>query len=266
MNTLSSAKTLVSCEHVAWRRDGLDVLQDVSFTIASREIVTLIGPNGAGKTSLVNLVIGLAEPTGGLITRRDKLRLGYMPQHLRFDSSLPLSVERFLRLATTERKTLAHYSERLGITSLLGQQLQNLSGGELQRVLLTRAVLRKPELLVLDEPTQGVDVLGQAELYRHISELRDELGCGVLMVSHDLHLVMAKTDTVICLNRHICCHGAPESVARHPEYLQLFGKQAAEDIAIYTHHHDHEHDLHGDVVQESLLLHPHHDHSRCNHS
>jgi len=259
-----SDKALVSCEQVAWRRDGVDVLQGVSFAIAPREIVTLIGPNGAGKTSLVNLVIGLADPTGGRVPRRDKLRLGYMPQHLRFDSSLPLSVERFLRLATSDRNALTHYSERLGIAGLLGQQLQKLSGGELQRVLLTRAVLRKPELLVLDEPTQGVDVLGQAELYRHISELRDELGCGVLMVSHDLHLVMAKTDTVICLNRHICCHGAPESVARHPEYLQLFGKQAAEDIAIYTHHHDHEHDLHGDVVPESH--HHHHDHSGCHHS
>lgn len=238
----------------------MEVLQDVSFRIDSREIVTLIGPNGAGKSSLVNLVIGLADPTQGRVVRRPKLRLGYMPQHLRFDSSLPLTVERFLRLATTERNTASHYSERLGITPLLHQQLQSLSGGELQRVLLTRAVLRKPELLVLDEPTQGVDVLGQAELYRHISELRDELGCGVLMVSHDLHLVMAKTDTVICLNRHVCCHGEPESVARHPEYLQLFGKQAAEDIAIYTHRHDHEHNLHGDVVDH------HHDHSKCHHS
>lgn len=254
---------LITCENVSWRRDGVDVLQDVSFRIAPREIVTLIGPNGAGKTSLVNLVTGLAEPTQGRVLRRDKLRVGYMPQHLRFDSSLPLTVERFLRLASTERNTLAHYSGRLGITGLWHQQLQNLSGGELQRVLLTRAVMRRPELLVLDEPTQGVDVLGQAELYRHISELRDELGCGVLMVSHDLHLVMAKTDTVICLNRHICCHGEPESVARHPEYLQLFGKQAAEDIAVYTHHHDHEHNLHGDVVADPNHQ---HDHSRCHHS
>jgi zinc transport system ATP-binding protein len=259
MNALSDT-ALVTCENVSWRRDGVDALHNVSFRIAPREIVTLIGPNGAGKTSLVNLVTGLAEPTQGRILRRDKLRLGYMPQHLRFDSSLPLTVERFLRLVTTERSTLGRYSERLGIIGLWHQQLQNLSGGELQRVLLTRAVMRKPELLVLDEPTQGVDVLGQAELYRHISELRDELGCGVLMVSHDLHLVMAKTDTVICLNRHICCHGEPESVARHPEYLQLFGKQAAENIAIYTHHHDHEHNLHGDVVGH------HHDHSKCHHS
>jgi len=259
----SPDRSLIICEHVGWRRDGQDVLQNVSFRIAPQEIVTLIGPNGAGKTSLVSLVTGLAEPTQGRIVRRDKLRLGYMPQHLRFDSSLPLTVERFLRLASSEKAVLSQYSERLGVGGLLNQQLQHLSGGELQRVLLTRAVMRRPQLLVLDEPTQGVDVLGQAELYRHISELRDELGCGVLMVSHDLHLVMAKTDTVICLNRHICCHGEPESVARHPEYLQLFGKQAAEDIAVYTHRHDHEHNLHGDVVTDTG--HPH-DHSKCHHS
>ncbi|MBC6906188.1 zinc ABC transporter ATP-binding protein ZnuC [Saccharophagus sp. K07] len=259
MNATSSP--LIACENVSWRRNGVDVLQGVSFHVAPREIVTLIGPNGAGKTSLVNLAIGLLEPTQGRVVRQERLRLGYMPQHLRFDNNLPVTVERFLRLASSDKKVIHHYSERLGIAKLHNQQLQNLSGGELQRVLLTRAVLRKPELLVLDEPTQGVDVIGQAELYRHISELRDELGCGVLMVSHDLHLVMAKTDTVICLNRHICCQGAPESVARHPEYLQMFGKQA-EDIAIYTHHHDHEHNLHGDVVPAA---HHHHDHSNCQH-
>lgn len=250
-------QALITLQQVSWQRDGNDILQNVSFSITPGEIVTLIGPNGAGKTSLVNLVTGLAVPNSGKILRREKLRLGYMPQHLRFDASLPITVERFLRLASDDQKALQTYADRLGIKALLPTQLQNLSGGEMQRVLLTRAVLRQPQLLVLDEPTQGVDVLGQAELYRHISELRDELACGVLMVSHDLHLVMAKTDTVICLNRHICCHGAPESVTRHPEYIQLFGQQAADEIAVYTHHHDHEHDIHGDVV---------HDHSQCNHS
>lgn len=253
--------TLIVCDQVSWRRDSTQVLQNVSFTIAPGEIVTLIGPNGAGKTSLVNLVIGLAQPTNGQIWRQPKLRLGYMPQHLRFDNTLPLSVERFLRLATQDRAAINRYCALLGVNTLLPKQLQSLSGGEMQRVLLTRAVLRRPQLLVLDEPTQGVDVLGQADLYRQIAELRDELGCGVLMVSHDLHLVMAKTDTVICLNRHICCQGAPESVAQHPEYLQLFGKQA-EAIAVYTHHHDHAHDLHGDVVNPNH----HHDHSNCSHS
>lgn len=257
-----SANTpLITCTEVGWRRDGAEVLQNVSFTIASGEIVTLIGPNGAGKTSLVNLVVGLTQPSAGRVWRQPKLRLGYMPQHLRFDSTLPLSVERFLRLATLDRGAIESYCARLGVTALLPQQLHGLSGGEMQRVLLTRAVLRRPQLLVLDEPTQGVDVLGQAELYRQIAALRDELGCGVLMVSHDLHLVMAKTDTVICLNRHVCCHGAPESVAQQPEYLQLFGKQA-EAIAVYTHHHDHTHNLHGDIVSPT----PHHDHQHCDHS
>lgn len=250
------SEALISLEHISWRRDDNAVLQDVSFSIAPGEIVTLIGPNGAGKTSLVNLVTGLSKPSSGQIRRRPKLRLGYMPQHLRFDASLPMTVARLLRLTNSNSGTLRRYAEHLGIEGLLDKQLHSLSGGEMQRVLLTRAVLRQPHLLVLDEPTQGVDVLGQAELYRHISELRDELGCGVLMVSHDLHLVMAKTDTVICLNRHICCHGAPESVARHPEYIQLFGHQAADDIAVYTHHHDHEHDISGDIV---------HDHSQCQH-
>lgn len=250
------SEALISLQQVSWQRDGVEILQNVSFDIARGEIVTLIGPNGAGKTSLVNLVTGLSQPSAGHIRRSPKLRLGYMPQHLRFDASLPIDVERLLRLANDDRTTLKRYSERLGILPLLKTQLQNLSGGEMQRVLLTRAVLRQPQLLVLDEPTQGVDVLGQAELYRHISELREELGCGVLMVSHDLHLVMAKTDTVICLNRHVCCHGAPASVARHPEYIQLFGQQAADEIAVYTHNHDHEHDIRGDVVE---------DHSHCSH-
>lgn len=241
---------LVSLHNVGWCRGDSEILHNISLSIAPREIVTLIGPNGAGKTSLVNIAIGLSLPTSGEVIRQPNLRLGYMPQHLRFDQSLPITVERFLRLTESSQNERASVARQLGVGGLLKKQLQSLSGGEMQRVLLTRAVLRKPQLLVLDEPTQGVDVNGQAELYRHISELRDQLGCGVLMVSHDLHLVMAKTDTVICLNHHICCHGAPENVAKHPEYLQLFGHEAAKDIAVYTHDHDHAHDLHGDVVHD----------------
>lgn len=248
---------LISLHDVSWQSQGNVILQNVSLAIAPREIVTLIGPNGAGKTSLVNILIGLIPPTSGHVHKMDGLRMGYMPQHLRFDSSLPITVERFLTLTNNSSSERVSFAERLGVRELFNSQLQALSGGEMQRVLLTRAVLRRPQLLVLDEPTQGVDVMGQAELYRHISDLRDELGCGVLMVSHDLHLVMAKTDTVICLNHHVCCHGAPESVTTHPEYIQLFGSQAAKDIAIYTHDHDHEHDLHGDVVN---------DHSHCDHT
>lgn len=251
-------QALVRLEQVSWQQDGLQILKDVSLSIWPGKIVTVIGPNGAGKSSLVNLVIGLHQPTSGRITLQPRLRVGYMPQHLRFDGSLPISVGRFLRLASKDPQALARQSERLGVGGLMATQLQNLSGGELQRVLLTRALLRKPQLLVLDEPTQGVDVMGQSDLYRIITEVRDELGCGVLMVSHDLHLVMARTDIVICLNHHICCHGEPETVGQHPEFVQLFGAKAAEELAVYTHHHDHQHDLHGNVIPDSGCQ--HHDH------
>lgn len=250
--------SLVSFSHVDFNHGSTAVLQDISFSLGAGEILTVIGPNGAGKSTLVKLAVGLLQPNAGSVSKASRLRVGFMPQKLHIDSTLPISVGRFLGLATRDRAAIERQSERLKVSSLLHSPLQGLSGGELQRVLLARALLRKPQLLVLDEPTQGVDVLGQAELYRIISELRDELGCGVLMVSHDLHLVMAQTDTVICLNHHICCQGAPSSVGRHPEYLQLFGGQAAADIAVYTHHHDHEHNLHGDVV-------PNDPHSSCQH-
>lgn len=248
---------LVQLTKASWQQNGNNVLQDISMAIHPGEILTVIGPNGAGKSSLVNLIVGLLEPTRGEVRRRPRLRVGYMPQHLRFDGALPLSVRGFLQLAGGDRQALAQSSTRLGIEHLLNSQLQTLSGGEMQRVLLTRALLRRPELLVLDEPVQGVDIAGQAELYRIISEIKNELACGVLMVSHDLHLVMAQTDRVICLNRHICCEGAPENVSKNPEFLQLFGKETATDIAVYTHHHDHEHDLHGDVVEGSSCRHDH---------
>ncbi len=248
--------SVIAFNNVSFSHDTTSVLQDVSFGLGAGEILTVIGPNGAGKSTLVRLAVGLLQPSSGLVKRPARLRIGFMPQKLHIDTTLPISVGRFLGLACRDRSAIHQQSQRLKIQPLLDSPLQGLSGGELQRVLLARALLRKPQLLVLDEPAQGVDVLGQAELYRIISELRDELHCGVLMVSHDLHLVMAQTDTVICLNHHICCQGAPESVGTHPEYLQMFGDQAATDLAIYTHHHDHEHNLHGDVVPSSSCQHP----------
>lgn len=232
------------------------LLQQVHLRVVQGEIVTLIGPNGAGKTSLVKLVCGLLTPTSGGVVRAPELRIGYVPQRMGFDATLPISVRQFLALTTRDKGAIDTAMARLQITDLSKNLLHSLSGGELQRVLLARAFLRRPQLLILDEPAQGVDINGQLELYQTIAALRDELNCGALMVSHDLHWVMAKTDTVYCLNRHICCQGAPELVSQHPEYLQLFG-QNAKAIAIYTHHHDHEHNLHGDVV-------PHPDHG-CDH-
>ncbi len=226
------------------------VLEHINLKVGEREIVTLIGPNGAGKSSVVNVVSGLLAPTSGTLWRAPGLRIGYVPQRLHFEASLPMTVARFLELTTSTGAERDACQAQLHIGNLAQQQLHSLSGGELQRVLLARAMLRKPQLLLLDEPAQGVDVSGQVELYRTIALLRDQLKCGVLMVSHDLHLVMAQTDTVYCLNRHICCQGAPASVSQHPDYRQLFGKDAA-DIAIYTHNHDHAHNLQGEVVPHS---------------
>ena len=245
----SPQSTLVSAHQIGFRHAGRDILSHVDLGISAGEIVTLIGLNGSGKSTLVKLLIGLLLPTSGRVHRKINLKIGYSPQNLNVDPSLPLSVKRFLTLNTqTSRPNLLSLLDEVGVGDLLDYQLSTVSGGELHRIMLARALLRKPELLVLDEPLSGVDVTGQAELYRLISVIRDRYGCGVLLVSHDLHLVMAATDRVACLNQHICCTGHPESVATHPEFVALFGKHVAESMAIYTHHHDHTHTASGDVV------------------
>jgi zinc transport system ATP-binding protein len=232
------------------------LLRDVNLSVSENEIVTIIGPNGAGKTSLLNVLLGLRQPSAGKVLRADHLVIGYMPQRLSLNSQLPLSVKRFLSLgfATNNQQRDKAIDRALSMTNvreLSSASMHDLSGGELQRVLLSRAILRQPQLLVLDEPVQGVDVVGQSKLYQLISQLRDELRCGVLMVSHDLHIVMAATDHVICLNQHVCCHGHPDSVSTHPAYLEMFGHSTEANVAIYTHHHDHDHDVHGCVVDET---------------
>jgi zinc transport system ATP-binding protein len=237
------------------------ILQQVNLHLNAGQILTLIGPNGAGKTTLVKIALGLLQPTSGAVNRSAALRIGYVPQKLHVDSTLPLSTQRFLQLAPRSSKAdIDAALAEVGAEHLRDSRLQSLSGGELQRVLLARALLGNPQLLVLDEPTQGVDLKGQAELYRLITRIRDKHGCGVLMVSHDLHLVMSATDEVICLNQHVCCHGHPEQVSNDPAYLELFGRAGVEAMAVYTHHHYHEHDLHGDVVGEHV-----HD-ANCNHA
>lgn len=252
---------LVRLSGVGVRYAGQAVLEDVQLSVKPGEIVTLIGPNGAGKTTLVRAVLGLLTPDSGEVWRRPRLRIGYMPQKLQVDATLPLTVLRFLRLVpgVDRARALAALGE-VGAEQVIDSPLQSISGGELQRVLLARALLREPELLVLDEPVQGVDVAGQAELYRLITRLRDRHGCGVLMVSHDLHLVMSTTDQVVCLNRHVCCSGHPEQVSGDPAFVELFG-QDARSLAIYHHHHDHAHDLHGSVVVGK----PHVHGPNCNH-
>lgn len=255
--TEPATNTLISASQLCLHLGGRAVLDHVDVRVSAGEIVTLVGPNGSGKTSLLRVLLGLQPVDSGSIQRRPGLRVGYMPQRLQVEPVLPLSVKRFLLLAGQITDNELHIAcQRSGIEKLLQKPLQGISGGELQRVLLARTLLRKPDLLVLDEPAQGVDINGQQQLYQLIAEIRTELGCGVLMVSHDLHLVMAATDHVLCLNTHICCTGHPEAVSRHPEYLKLFGG-ALEGMAVYTHHHDHSHDLHGDVVQDN--------HHNCGH-
>jgi zinc transport system ATP-binding protein len=244
-----NTQPLLEARDVGWQVGTERILDHVSLALHEGEILTVIGPNGAGKTSLLRILMGLLAPSSGSVWREAGLRIGYMPQRLVIDASLPMDVGRFLRLAERSPRRLAEVADEVGIGSLLRSPVAGVSGGEFQRVLLARALLRNPRLLVLDEPVQGVDVNGQAELYGLINEVRRRHECAVLMISHDLHLVMAATDTVLCLNKHVCCAGKPEVVSAHPEFLQLFGKQAVSEIAVYTHHHDHEHDLHGHVVE-----------------
>ncbi len=248
INPELSEAELIALENVCYSLQGKVILDKVSFSLARNEIVTIIGPNGAGKSTLVKLVLGLLSPDTGSITQNRRLRVGYVPQRLSLDKTLPINVSRFLSLADVSKQQRYAALDFLGIRHLAGRQMHALSGGEFQRVLLARAMAREPDILVLDEPLQGVDVTGQVDLYRLIGEARDRLKCGILMVSHDLHLVMAQTDSVICLNQHVCCHGQPESVSKHPEYLKLFGPKVADEMAVYQHHHDHHHTLHGDPV------------------
>lgn len=256
---------LIQAEDINQQYGDTSVLNHVSLTINPKEIVTLIGPNGAGKSTLLKILLGLIQPSSGRVIRKKGLRVGFMPQKIHIDATLPMTVERFLLLglkhsqpkfasknnglaiksrllslfskADYDTTALIKITEELNIQSLLKHPIQQVSGGEMQRILLARALIRDPELLVLDEPVQGVDLQGQAELYQYINKIRHELGCGILMVSHDLHVVMQHTDYVLCLNKHMCCSGLPQNVSQSPEFQALFGTQT-EGIAFYEHHHD----------------------------
>jgi zinc transport system ATP-binding protein len=237
---------LLGARGVHFARAGRIILEGIDLDLAPGEIVTLIGPNGAGKTTLVRILLGLERPDRGTITRRAGLAVGYAPQRFDRDPAIPMTVARFLALGSKHTTAQAEAAlDEVGAARVIGQQLSQLSGGELQRVVLARALLRQPGLLVLDEPVRGVDYTGEAELYDLIGRIRDVRGVGILLVSHDLHVVMAQSDRVICINRHICCSGQPETVAQHPEYVRLFGAEAARSFALYQHQHDHSHDLTG---------------------
>jgi zinc transport system ATP-binding protein len=242
-----NADALISARRLALSRGGRAILADIDIDIAPREIVTLIGPNGAGKTTLVRALLGLEPLDRGSIQRKSGLVVGYAPQRFDIDHAIPLTVARFIWLGRqAPPDEITRVLSEVGAGALPERQLSELSGGELQRVVLARALIRSPDLLVLDEPVRGVDYAGEAELYNLIGRLRTERGFGVLLVSHDLHVVMAQSDRVICINRHVCCSGVPHSVAQHPEYARLFGPQAARAFGLYHHHHDHSHDLAGE--------------------
>ncbi len=224
-------------------------LDRVDVEVRRGEIVTVIGPNGSGKTTLVRAALGLVVPDEGEVTRLEGIRIGYVPQQLVVDRILPLTVRRFLAMSgTSSREDHERTLAEVGVCDVLDGPFQSLSGGEAKRVTLARALLRRPDLLVLDEPTSNVDVAGQAEFYNLNRSVRNRHNCGVLLVSHDLHLVMRATDTVVCLNGHVCCSGRPDSVSRDPEYLALFGPRVVETLGVYSHDHDHRHDLAGDPV------------------
>ncbi len=224
------------------RRAGQWLVRNVDLEVAPGEIVTLIGPNGSGKSTTAKLAIGLLKPDEGTSSRKPGLTIGYVPQKLNIDRTLPLTVRRLLTLgAPHSTAAIDDALAAVGIAGLVDAQVQNLSGGEFQRALMARAMIGKPDILVLDEPVQGVDFAGEIALYDLISEIRDTTGCGVLLISHDLHMVMAATDTVICLNGHVCCTGTPDVVAADPEYVRLFGQRASETLAVYRHQHDHVH-------------------------
>lgn len=233
---------LVKAHQISVRREHKEILSHVDLKVHVKEIVTVVGPNGAGKSTLLKVVLGLIRPQSGTVETKVPIRMGYMPQHARIDPFIPLTVQRFLALAPAlDVSWKAHITAELNIRHLLVRPLQSLSGGEMQRVILARALFSKPDLLVLDEPVQGVDLSGQTELYRLIAKIRNQYQCGILMVSHDLHLVMAETDCVVCLNQHVCCAGTPATVSQSPEFLKLFGLESAGGFAVYAHHHDHSH-------------------------
>ena len=246
--TTAGTDTLVRLDQVSVSFNDMPVVDRVSFELHRNDIVTIIGPNGAGKTTLIKAVLGIQPVTGGHIHKPPRLLVGYVPQHLELQPTLPLSVRRFMALTGASGAECQRALSRTGIRHLFRKSVHHLSGGEMQRLLLARALVRKPDLLVLDEPAQGVDINGQAALYELIREVRDELTCGVIMISHDLHLVMAATDRVICLNQHVCCSGYPADISHDPAFVETFGRPVADSLAVYHHHHNHSHDLHGDVV------------------
>ncbi len=248
---MQTSTILATLEHVNLSLGSREILHDISLELHAGKVLTIIGPNGAGKSTLLRVLLGLQAIDSGKVNRPASLRMGYVPQKITINPLMPLKVRCFIALAGN--KGINDVLNEVGIAHLADQAVQSISGGEFQRVLLARALMRQPQLLVLDEPAQGVDMMGQGALYEKIAQLKDKHGFGVLMVSHDLHIVMQQTDQVLCLNQHVCCSGHPEDVSQHPAYQKLLGDFPDIGLAIYTHHHDHQHNLHGNVVATDTI-------------
>ena len=238
---------LVKLENAGVYKSSKWLVKGISFEINNGQIVTLIGPNGSGKTTTAKMILNILNADEGLVTSNTN-KMAYVPQKINIDWTMPLRVIDFMKITSSINN--AQITEALtltGVEKLLYDEVHNLSGGEFQRVLIARAVAKKPELLVLDEPVQGVDFNGEIALYNLIKKISDKLNCGILLISHDMHFVMSATDHVICLNGHICCSGTPSSVVKNPAYIKLFGEHNAETLSYYQHHHDHSHNNDGSV-------------------
>lgn len=254
---INDNKVLLQAKAISYCVNGKDILQSVSMTIHEEEIITLVGPNGAGKTTLLKVILGLMPPSSGIIEKKPSLVCGYVPQRLKIPTTIPISIASFIKLANFDKKqSIEPFLADVGLDIDLSQSVHTVSGGEFQRLLMARALLRKPELLVLDEPAQGLDFSGEAHFYQQLETIKKKYGCSILLVSHDLHLVMAATDRVVCLNSHICCEGQPDLVKNDPEFSKLFGDKLgdgkiSERFAVYHHEHDHSHSPDGEICMKA---------------
>ena len=243
----SNNKTLVQLNNAGFKQNGKWLVEGVSLKVEKGKIVTLIGPNGSGKSTTAKIALGIYKNIEGNVKKYTN-KIGYVPQKISIDWTLPLRVYDFMLLTENiNDNAIDEALDLTGVIHLKNKNLGNLSGGEFQRVLIARAISKKPELLVLDEPVQGVDYTGEIALYELIKKISDSLNCGILLISHDLHTVMTATDHVVCLNGHVCCSGSPLDVARNNEYKTLFGEQASQILSVYEHKHDHVHSDEGHI-------------------
>lgn len=234
--------TIAQLQNISLKINDETILSKISLNLKKNQITTLIGPNGGGKTSIARIILGILKPTSGKVKIEKNIKIGYMPQKLQIDKTLPLKARDFLKL-TLKNPNFSHdfndLIKTLNLEKILDKQIHHLSGGQLQKLIFLRSLINKPDLLVLDEPTQYMDVKGIEEFYKIIEQIRKKNNCTILLISHDLHMVMQKTDSIFCINNHLCCSGSPESVNEHPEYISLFGKKT--NLSIYQHQHNHSH-------------------------